>query len=108
MNIQITDNYVMTSDAFNFVLNESSIGIRGKVKGKPTLKAIGFYSSVSSLIDGLISLKMKKSTQRTLKGFIQEHNALIDEIRNLFKVGMTGIGTMPCKECGAEKKSCKK
>ena len=102
MKIQITDEYVMTSDAHNFILNEVSTVQTGKNAGKQRLTPIGYYSRVSDLVEGLIDRKMRGSLTRTMKGFIQEHTSLVDEIKRLFKVGITGIGTMPCKECGAK------
>jgi len=102
MKIQITDDYVMTSDAHNFILNVVETVQKGKTAGQTRLRAVGFYQSVEDLVEGLISKKMKQSTKRTLKAFLQEHTELVGEIRRLFRIGITGIGTMPCKECGAK------
>ena len=107
MHIQITDKYVMTSDAHNFILNEVQIGQKGKSEGKRRLVPIGFYSNVSSLCEAVITKKMRSSTTRTMKTFLQEHTELVDEIRRLFKVGITGIGVMPCAECGNTKQAAK-
>ena len=90
----------MTSDANNFILNEFAVNKTGKNAGKVRLRPVGFYTSVTDLCKAVINKKLKSSTTRTMKAFLQEHNALCDEIRNLFRVGITGIGTMPCKECG--------
>lgn len=107
MRIEITDKYVMTSDAHNYILNTKEIVKDGKNAGKTRLRPIAYYSRVSDLIEGIIDRKMKGSLTRTMKGFIQEHRALCDEIRKLFKVGITGIGTMPCKECGSKERKKK-
>ena len=104
MEIQITDDYVLTSDPHNFILNEVGVGKTGKNIGKGRLKPVGFYSCISDLCDGIISKKMKSSTTRTMKAFLEEHNALCDEIRRLFRVGIAGMGTMPCSECGNKHK----
>lgn len=89
MKIQITEDYVMTSDAHNFILNEVSIAQTGKKAGQQRLAPIGYYSRVSDLVDGLISLKMKRSTKRTMESFIKEHRALVDEIRKVFQIERT-------------------
>jgi len=106
MKIEITDDYVMTSDAHNFVLNTPEIILRGPNKGKIRLRPVGYYQSVQDLVDGLISKKMMQSTKRTLKGFIQEHADLIAEIRRIFRAGLAAIdyGNKPCPECGESKK----
>ena len=105
MKIQLTENYVMTSDAHNFILNEAHSAQDGKNKGKPVLVQVGFYPSVESLCEGLISRKLRGSTTRTIKTFLQEHTELVGEITRLFRVGITGVGTMPCKECDSKAKS---
>jgi len=107
MKIQIMDEYVMTSDAHNFILNEVTIVKTGKSAGTQRLVPVAYYSRVSDLVEGIIDRKMRGSLARTMKGFIQEHTALVDEIRQLFKVGITGIGTMPCSECGAKQKKAR-
>ena len=102
MEIQITDDYVMTSDAYNFILNELAIVRQGENAGQRRLRPIGYYSRVEDLVEGIIDRKMRSSITRTMKAFIQEHRALVADIRKLFKVGLTGIGSMPCAECGAQ------
>jgi len=81
MRIELTKGYVMTSDAHNLILNESSVTKSGRVRLRP----VGYYSDVSGLVDGLISLKVRHSKVRSLKGLIQEQHALIEEIRRLFR-----------------------
>ena len=103
MEIQITEKYVMTSDAQNFILNEVIVGKAGKSEGKRRLKPVGFYNSVSDLCEAVISKHLKASTNQTMKGLLHEHTRLVDDIRRLFHTGITGIGTMPCSECEANR-----
>jgi len=100
MNIQITDDYVMTSDPHNFILNEVTVIKSGKDAGQKRLRAVAFFQSVPDLVEGLITLQLRESTQTSMQGLAQEHAELCENIRELFRVGITGIGTMPCKECG--------
>ena len=106
MKIHIIDKYYMTSDAFNFILNVEDAVKEGENAGTLRTRPIGFYSRVCDLVEAVIDLKMKSSTTQSMKGFIQEHAALVAEIRQLFQVGIKGIGTMPCKECEAKEKPC--
>lgn len=75
----------MTTDAYNFILNEVQVVQNGKNKGKEYLVAIGFYPDIPQLLDGLISKKMLRSRARTLEGFLSEHAKLVEEIRELFR-----------------------
>ena len=90
MNIQLTDDYVMTSDAHNFILNEVVIAKTGKNAGKRRLKAAGFYPTIDQLIEGLITKELMFSGANTMEGLIQEHAALIAEIKRLFKFKRAG------------------
>ena len=85
MKIHITDKYIMTSDAHNFILNEVKIGKNGKSKGKIKIEPVGFYAKVSDLLQGLISHHMRSSTTRTLKTFLRELTAFHDDVRKQLK-----------------------
>lgn len=104
MKIQITDDYVMTADAHNFILNAVEYGKAGKTAGKQRLRAVGYFQTVPALCEGLMRHKMRQSTKRTLQAFLHEHQQLCDEIRRVFKAPISGIGTMPCNECGGKQK----
>ena len=90
MKIHIIDKYYMTSDAFNFILNVEDAVKEGENAGTLRTRPIGFYSRVCDLVEAVIDLKMKSSTTQSMKGFIQEHAALVAEIRQLFQVGIKG------------------
>ena len=92
MKIQITDDYVMTSDTYNFILNRKVTVQKGKHAGEEALDPIGFYSRVEDLLVSLIDKKMARSTKRTLKGFLQEHRDFCAEIRSLFDKGIIQQG----------------
>lgn len=83
MHIPITDEYVITSDSCNFILNEKMVGQKGKKKGKEYLSAIGFYPTLIQALDAVLTKKMLKSTKRTLNGLIREHTALVGHLRGL-------------------------
>jgi len=85
MKVKITDDYFLTSDAHNIILNKKSIIQEGKNKGKERLEAIGFYPSIVQAFDGLIRQKILHSTKRTLKGLVTEHHELLSDIREKFK-----------------------
>jgi len=85
MKVQVTDDYVLTSDAHNIILNQRQIVQEGKNKGKERLVPVGFYPSVIQAVQALLTKKMLRSTKRTLKGLVTEHHELLDEIRGLFE-----------------------
>lgn len=110
MRIELTDQYILTSDANNFILNERSIIQSGKNKGKEVTEVVGFFQSIPDVVDGLISRKMRQSKARTLIGLSREHQALIDEIKRMFRTAFGSIdyGVQSCSECGSKPKEVKK
>jgi len=85
MRIQITDDYVMTSDADNFILNESHIGTKGKCKGKMITNPVAFYPTITGLLEGLVAKKLRQSTTDSIKTLLRQHTELVEEIRGLFR-----------------------
>lgn len=64
INIIIDNKFVITSDQFQFILQEKKIAKSGKNAGKEWLAVIGFYPTISKLVSGLVL-----------------HNILTDEAR---------------------------
>lgn len=83
MKIDLIDNYVLTSDSDNFILNEKTIVKSGKNKDKEVLIAVGYWPTIVQLLDGLITKKMLQSNARTVEGLIRDHKALISECKKL-------------------------
>ncbi|MEW5560239.1 DUF5405 family protein [Enterobacter asburiae] len=52
--IEIGDRYVVTSDPFQFILQEKKTAIAGKNAGKEWLNTVGYYPKLSQLINGLM------------------------------------------------------
>lgn len=52
--IEICDKWVITSDQFQFILNEKKVVKSGKKAGEEWLDTIGYYPKINQLISGLI------------------------------------------------------
>lgn len=52
--IEVGDRFVVTSDQFQFILQEKKIAKSGKNAGKEWLGAVGYYPTISRLVSGLI------------------------------------------------------
>lgn len=51
--IVIDDKFVITSDQFQFILQEKKIAKSGKNAGKEWLSTVGYYPKLSQLVSGL-------------------------------------------------------
>lgn len=85
MKINIIEDYYLTSDAYNFVLNKETEVQEGEHKGEKTLVAIGFFPTILQALESLVDVKMRASTTRTLKGLIKEYMELTGQLCNTYK-----------------------
>ncbi|MHC4397403.1 MAG: hypothetical protein ACYS1A_17320 [Planctomycetota bacterium] len=84
MKVKITDEYYLTSDAHNIILNQVFTVQEGKNRGSEYLKPVGFYPGIVQAFEGLLRLKGMRSKARTLEGLIREHSELIGIIKKAF------------------------
>lgn len=52
--IEVGDRFVVTSDRFQFILQEKKTAKSGRNAGKEWLDIVGFYPTISKLVSGLI------------------------------------------------------
>lgn len=52
--IDIGQRYIVTSDQFQFILQEKKVAKSGKNAGKEWLDAVGYYPTISKLVSGLV------------------------------------------------------
>lgn len=70
--IDIGDKWVITSDQFQFILNEKKVAKSGKKSGEERLDTIGYYPKINQLISGLIHHQIQSSEIQSLKGMAEE------------------------------------
>lgn len=51
--IEINKQYVITSDRYQFILQEKKTATSGKNEGKEWLDVVGYYPTISKLVSGL-------------------------------------------------------
>lgn len=78
--IEIGDKWIITSDQYQFILNEKKVAQSGKKSGEEWLDAIGYYPKIEQLISGLIHRHIQNSTITSLKEMVVE----IEKIGVLF------------------------
>lgn len=70
--IEIGDKWVITSDQFQFILNEKKVVKAGKNAGEEWLATIGYYPKINQLISGLIHHHIQQSSIATLDAMATE------------------------------------
>lgn len=70
--ISIGDKWVVTSDQYQFILNEKKIAKSGKDAGKEWLSTIGYYPKISQLVTGLIRHNIQSSAAESFADITAE------------------------------------
>lgn len=70
--IEIGDKWVITSDQFQFILNEKKVVKAGKKAGEEWLDTIGYYPKINQLISGLVHHHIHGSTLNSLESLSAE------------------------------------
>lgn len=79
LRIEIGDKWVITSDQYQFILNEKKVAQSGKKAGEEWLDTIGYYPKINQLISGLIHHHIQTATINSLV----EMAAEIERVSNL-------------------------
>lgn len=68
INIVIDNRFVITSDQFQFILQEKKIAKSGKNAGKEWFDIVGFYPTIPKLVSGLILHNLLTGEARQFSG----------------------------------------
>ncbi|EJS4909349.1 DUF5405 family protein [Salmonella enterica] len=77
--IEVGDKWVITSDQYQFILNEKKVVKTGNKAGEEWLDTIGYYLKINQLISGLIHHHIQTTTVTSLV----EMAAEIERVGNL-------------------------
>ncbi|EAM3891254.1 hypothetical protein EFH79_15280 [Salmonella enterica] len=77
--IEVGDKWVITSDQYQFILNEKKVVKTGNKAGEEWLDTIGYYPKINQLISGLIHHHIQTTTVTSLV----EMAAEIERVGNL-------------------------
>ena len=65
--IEVGDKWVITSDQYQFILNEKKVVKTGNKAGEEWLDTIGYYPKIEQLISGLIHHHILQSRINSLQ-----------------------------------------
>lgn len=85
--IEVGDKWVITSDQYQFILNEKKVVKSGNKAGEEWLDTIGYYPKINQLISGLIHHQIQNSKIKSLKGMADEIERIGDLCISAFKGG---------------------
>lgn len=70
--IEVGDKWVITSDQYQFILNEKKVVKSGNKAGEEWLDTIGYYPKISQLISGLIHHQIHGSDITAIDAMAEE------------------------------------
>lgn len=70
--ISVGDKWVITSDQYQFILQEKKIAKTGKMVGKEWLDTIGYYPKISQLVSGLLHHHVQTSAVESIGALTAE------------------------------------
>ena len=72
LRLEVGDKWVITSDQYQFILNERKVVKSGKKAGEEWLDTIGYYPKINQLISGLIHHHIHGSAITTIDAMAAE------------------------------------
>lgn len=72
IHIEVGDKWVITSDQYQFTLNEKKVGKKGSREGADYLAVIGYYPKINQLISALIRNHIESSVISSLEAMSAE------------------------------------
>lgn len=87
--IEVGDKWVITSDQYQFILNEKKVVKSGNKAGEEWLDTIGYYPKINQLVSGLIHHHIHGSPNTTINAMAVE----IERIGQLCLTAIKGAGT---------------
>lgn len=72
IHIEVGDKWVITSDQYQFTLNEKKVGKKGSREGADYLAVIGYYPKINQLISALIRNHIENSVISSLEAMSAE------------------------------------
>lgn len=85
VHIQVGDKWVITSDQYQFILQEKKIAKTGKMAGKEWLDTIGYYPKINQLVSGLIHHHIQTSAVDSIEAMTAEIARIAQVCENAFK-----------------------
>lgn len=83
--IEVGDKWIITSDQYQFILNEKKVVKSGNKAGEEWLDTIGYYPKINQLISGLVHHHIQTATINSLSEMAAEIEKLSFICEDAFK-----------------------
>lgn len=84
IHIVIDNKFVITSDQFQFILQEKKIAKSGKNAGEEWLSTVGYYPKLSQLVSGLLHNSILTCDSTSLESLAVQVECLAEQCQAAF------------------------
>jgi len=94
MIIKLTDNYQISTDSLNYILQKRVIVTKGENEGKERIENVGYYGKIERLLNALLEIKIKDLDVDSITSLQAEISRLEDFVKeqvNLIEEQMKGV-----------------
>jgi hypothetical protein len=86
MNIRLSEDYQLTSDKYQYILQERKIPEKGKEKGKERWDNVGYYSRLNTALESYIDMRVKGSDKQSVADLLRHLKEITKEVKALVEV----------------------
>lgn len=85
MNIQLNENYLLTSDSYNVILKKKRVPKEGNEHKEPVYDIVGFYGSLEAACNGYLNKEVNMSNAESIEQLVEEVKAVREAIAKMTK-----------------------
>lgn len=86
LRIPVGKDWVITSDAHQFILNQKKLVKTGGKAGEVWLDAVGYYPTITQLVSGLVHHHVRDSTSTSIAGLAAEIGRIGELCQEAFSI----------------------
>lgn len=86
MKIKLSDDYQLTSDRLQYIIQEKKVVKEGKTQGKEYWDNIGYYSTLQGALDSYVNMRVRISDKNTLTELLAYLKEIKKEVIALVEV----------------------
>lgn len=86
MNIRLSEDYQLTSDRLQYILQERKIPTKGENIGKEYWHNIGYYNKLQNALDDYVDMRVRVSDKNSVAELITHLKDIKKEVKALVEV----------------------
>lgn len=83
MKIKIDDDYQVTADSRQYILQENKVVLEGEKKGNQWIVNLGYYGTITQALKGYKELRIRNSNVSTVEELLKFIKGLDEKIETL-------------------------